>query len=80
MNDIDELFQLGAGSNQQWRLRVHGEALELCEKVEARIEETGQRPHWRKMASRLKELGFPISDASVGDYYREKYPQLRRDK
>lgn len=76
--DIDDIFEPGVGATQNWRHRVQGEALELCEKIEARIEETRERPNWRKFASALRGLGFQISDASLGDHYRERYPFLRK--
>lgn len=77
--DIDELFENARSRTETWRDRVEGEARDLCEAVEARIEETGKRPTWTKLAERLGELGFSVSAMTVGAYYRNRYPFLRRD-
>lgn len=75
--DIDELFD-HTRTLETWRDKIDGEALALCESVEARIEETHQRPHWSKLTERLQDLGVSVSDSAVGQYYRQRYPFLRR--
>lgn len=73
--DIDDLFDT-TRTVGNWRSGVSGEALELCEAIEARIEEMQTLPEWTKVSKALHRLGVSISASSVGNHYRNKYPQL----
>lgn len=73
--DVDNIFD---SAHKSWRQRVKGEALQLCETVEARME-TGERPSWTVLTNRLNELGVEASRSTVSIYYRTKYPNLRSD-
>lgn len=75
--DIDEIF---GSTTDCWRDRVTGDALADIEKIEARIEETRDRPSWTKIAEGLAEYGFSVTAVSVGNYYRKRYPFLRRER
>jgi hypothetical protein len=75
--DIDYLFDTSRDT-QTWRNKVSGEALELCEAIEKRIEATGQAPSWVRVSDALAKHGVTTSAGSVGMYYRKRFPQLRR--
>jgi hypothetical protein len=75
--DIDYLFDAPGGA-KTWRDKVSGEALELCEAIEKRIEDTGQAPSWARVSDALSKHGMTISPSAVGMYYRKRFPQLRR--
>jgi hypothetical protein len=74
--DIDYLFD--ASRPKQWRDKVTGEALKLCEAIEKRIEDTGQAPSWVRISEALAKHGVTTSATAVGMYYRKRFPQLRR--
>jgi hypothetical protein len=75
--DIDYLFDASQNA-KTWRDKVSGEALELCEAIEKRIEDTGQAPSWVRVSDALSKVGVTASAGSVGMYYRKRFPQLRR--
>jgi hypothetical protein len=75
--DIDYLFDASQNA-KTWRDKVSGEALELCEAIEKRIEGTGKAPSWVRVADALAKHGVTTSASSVGGYYRKRFPQLRR--
>ena len=75
--DIDALFDTRR-TGTTWRDGLEGETLKDIEELEARIEQTRKKPNWTKLAEDLTNEGYPISAAAVGDYYRKRYPFLKR--